>query len=72
MMDLKSQKTTYEIGLDEMKTMIAERLQVPVEAVTVEYVTADISSEREVHPRYVVRAVRITVDHLMSIVNFTI
>lgn len=60
---LKSKLTTYEFSLDEIKALIANDLELPVEVISVEFVQQDMSNERfDTHPNYQVTKLRVNVD----------
>ncbi len=60
---LKSKKTKYEFSPDEIKKLIANDMEIPLDAVSVEYVLSDIADDRfSTIPDYQVTKIEVTID----------
>jgi len=60
---LKSKKTKYEFSPDEIKKLIANDMEMPLDAVSVEYVLSDFADDRfSTAPDYQVTKIEVTID----------
>ena len=60
---LKSNVSTYEFTLDQMKFLIAADLKCDVKDIEVEFVSQDVSGPMERSPRYEMKLVRVSQKH---------
>lgn len=60
---LKSKKIKYEFSPDEIKILIANDMEMPLDAVSVEYILSDIADDRfSTVPNYQVTKIEVTID----------